>query len=255
MIFGHEWFFYPAFFAIGALASLINSIAGGGSSISLPLMIFCGLPPTVANGTNRLGLLVGDIASAVHLFRRGLLDVGLFRRLIVPTIFGALIGVGFLVKIDDKLFQGILSVAIFLVVVMSNIKRNFLGKLPASPPGKMSIFAFIGFALISVYGSIVQIGIGFVQIIALSRYTGMDNLRVNALKNALTGAFLLVGTVGLLAMGMVDWPLAVCVSAGALCGGVYGSRLQCKKGSVFVGRFISVASLGLAVILVRDLFG
>lgn len=255
MIFGHEWYLYPAFFAIGALASLINSIAGGGSSISLPLMIFCGLPPTVANGTNRLGLLVGDIASAVHLFRRGLLDVALFRRLIVPTILGALAGVGFLVKIDDRLFQGILSVAIFLVVITSHIKRDFLGKRPLSPPEKTSPLAFIVFALISVYGSIVQVGVGFVQIIALDRYTGLDRLRVNALKNALTGAFLLVGTVGLLVLGLVDWPFAVCVSAGALCGGVYGSRLQCKKGSVFIGRFISVASLGLALILLKDLFG
>lgn len=95
MIFGYEWYLYIVFFAIGALTSAINSIAGGGSSVSLPLMIFCGLPPTVANGTNRLGLLVGDLASAVQLFRQGLLDVRLFRMLIGPTLIGSLCGVFF----------------------------------------------------------------------------------------------------------------------------------------------------------------
>lgn len=105
MIFGYEWYLYIVFFAIGALTSAINSIAGGESSVSLPLMIFCGLPPTVANGTNRLGLLVGDLASAVQLFRQGLLDVRLFRMLIGPTLIGSLCGVFFLAKIDDRFFS------------------------------------------------------------------------------------------------------------------------------------------------------
>lgn len=255
MIFGHEWYLYLVFFAIGALTSAINSIAGGGSSVSLPLMIFCGLPPTVANGTNRLGLLVGDLASAIHLFRRGLLDTRLFRMLIGPTIIGSLCGILFLAEIDDKFFQAILSVAIFFVVFMSRINQKFLGKSQSKTAVKMTPFAFIGFLLVGIYGSVVQVGVGFVQIIALSRYTGLDLLRVNALKNALTGAFLLVSTVGLIWMGKVDWSLAVFVSVGAFFGGICGSRLQCKKGNAFVGRFISVASLGLALFLIKDLFG
>ncbi len=254
MIFGYEWYLYIVFFAIGALTSAINSIAGGGSSVSLPLMIFCGLPPTVANGTNRLGLLVGDLASAVQLFRQGLLDVRLFRMLIGPTLIGSLCGVFFLAKIDDRFFQCILSVAIFFVVIMSRVKRNFLGKPPSRPVERISPFAFAGFLLVGIYGSVVQVGVGFVQIIALTRYTGLDLLRVNALKNALTGSFLLVSTVGLVGMGKVEWGLAVCVSAGSICGGIYGSRLQCKKGDTFIGRFVSVASLGLALFLIKDLF-
>ncbi len=252
MIFGHEWYLYIVFFFIGALTSAINSVAGGGSSVSLPLMIFCGLPPTVANGTNRLGLLVGDLASAVHLFRQGLLNVKFFRMLIWPTLFGSLIGMFFLAKINDKFFQGVLSVAICFVVIMSRVKRNFFGK-PSKPATKISPLAFLGFSLVGIYGSVVQVGVGFVQIIALSRYTGLELLQINALKNALTGSFLLVSTIGLIWMGKVDWSLAVFVSAGALWGGIFGSRLQCKKGNVFVGRFISVASLGLALFLIKDL--
>ena len=74
MIFGYEWYLYVAFFFVGILTSAINSIAGGGSTISLPIMIFLGLPPTVANGTNRIGLFIGNTTSAVNLFRHGLLN-------------------------------------------------------------------------------------------------------------------------------------------------------------------------------------
>ncbi len=254
MIFGHEWWLYVVFFFIGALTSAINSVAGGGSSVSLPLMIFLGLPPTVANGTNRLGLLVGDIAAAVHMFRQGLLDVKYFRMLLWPTLAGSLCGIFFLTRIDDRLFQGVLSIAIFFVVIISHVNRSFSGKSSAKPAKKMSPLAFIGFFLVGVYGNVMQVGVGFVQIIALSRYTGLDLLRVNALKNALTGTFLLVSTIGLVAMGKVNWSLAVCVSLGSLLGGICGSLLQCKKGNAFIGRFVSVASLGLALFLLKDLF-
>lgn len=254
MILGHEWWLYVVFFFIGALTSAVNSVAGGGSSVSLPLMIFLGLPPTVANGTNRLGLLVGDIAAAVHMFRQGLLNVKFFRMLLWPTLVGSLCGVFFLTRINDRFFQGVLSIAIFFVVILSHLNRSFLGKPSARPAKRMSPFAFAGFFLIGVYGNVMQVGVGFVQIIALSRYTGLDLLRVNALKNALTGTFLLVSTIGLAGMGKVDWSLAVCVSAGSLLGGICGSLLQCKKGNAFIGRFVSVASLGLALFLIKDLF-
>ncbi len=254
MIFGHEWYLYLAFFGIGAFTSAINSIAGGGSSVSIPLMIFCGLPPMVANGTNRIGLLFGNFASAYNLFRRNLLNVGLFYRLIVPTVIGSIAGIFFLAKISDRLFQVILSLAIFFVVIASNLKPNFLGKPPSEVPPKLSPAAFLGFLCVAIYGSIVQIGVGFVQILALSRYTGLDLLHVNALKNALTCSFLLVSTIGLVCMGKVEWGLAVSTSLGALCGGLYGSHLQCKKGNVFIRRVISVASLCLAIFLIKDLF-
>ncbi|MCK9181604.1 MAG: sulfite exporter TauE/SafE family protein [Fibrobacteraceae bacterium] len=250
----YDWYFYPAFFGVGLVASVINSIAGGGSTISLPVMIFLGLPPTVANGTNRIGLFVGNLTSALNLRKHGLLNGGIYKRLFWPTLFGALLGIFFLVNIGDKLFQGILSVAICLVVLMSNLKRNVLGKPPETPPQRISPLAFFGFLMISIYGCIVQVGVGFLQIFALSRYTGLDLLHVNAIKNALTTTFLFVSTIGLIAIGKVNWGLAICVSLGAFTGGSLGCRLQRKKGNEFIRKFVSGASLVMAAVLVYDLF-
>ena len=229
MIFGYEWYLYVAFFFVGILASAINSIAGGGSTISLPIMIFLGLPPTVANGTNRIGLFLGNLTSALNMCKHGLLNKEIYFRLLWPTLVGSLFGIFFLAKLNDKVFQGILSLAILLVVIMGQLKRDFLGKPPATPPEKMSLPAFLGFFAISIYGCIIQVGVGFLQIFSLSRYTGLDLLHVNAIKNALTSTFLFVSTLGLILIGKVEWGLAICVSAGSILGGLLGSR--CRRRS------------------------
>ena len=245
---------YPAFFVLGAVVSLINSIAGGGSTISLPVMIMLGLPPTVANGTNRIGLVVGNISSFVNLSRHGFLNLKIFFQLLWPTLAGAAIGIFFLVNIGDRVFQAILSVVICLVVVMSNLRKDILGRPPETPPEKLTWKGALGFALVSVYGCIVQVGVGFVQIFSLTRYTGLDAIHVNALKNALTTVFLVFSTAALGISGKIDWPIAIILAAGAWLGGFLGSFLQQKKGNAFIQRFVSITSVVMAVYLIVDLF-
>lgn len=251
-----EWWQYGqyiVFFALGAAASLINSIAGGGSSLSLPLMIFLGLPPTVANGTNRVGLIIGNLSSVHNLAKHGYLNKRLFLQLLIPSLVGALIGVFFLVSIGDKAFQAVIAMAICLVVVMSRLRKDIFGKPPATPPEKLTLGGAVGFALVSIYGSIVQIGVGFVQIFSLTRYTGLDAIHVNALKNCLTTVFLIISTAALAFAGKVNWPVAVVMSVGAWVGGYIGSSLQRKKGNKFIENFISVCSIALATYLIVDL--
>ena len=244
---------YPAFFVLGAVVSLINSIAGGGSTLSLPIMIFLGMPATVANGTNRIGLIIGNCSSAYNLMKHGYLNKKIFLQLLLPTIVGTCIGVFFLVRIGDKMFQAILAVVICLVVVMSNLRKDILGKPPASPPEKLTWKGAVGFACISIYGCIVQVGVGFVQIFGLTRYTGLEPIRVNALKNALTNVFLIVSTTALGIAGKIDWPIAIVMAAGAWLGGYCGSFLQRKKGNKFIQHFVSATSIAMAIYLVVDL--
>ena len=226
---------YPAFFVLGAVVSLINSIAGGGSTLSLPIMIFLGMPATVANGTNRIGLIIGNCSSAYNLMKHGYLNKKIFMQLVIPT------------------FQAILAVVICAVVVMSNLRKDILGKPPATPPEKLTWKGALGFFGIAIYGCIVQVGVGFVQIFGLTRYTGMDAVRVNALKNALTNVFLIVSTMALGIAGKIDWPIALVMAAGAWLGGYLGSFTQRKKGNKFVQHFISACSVAMAVYLIVDL--
>ena len=234
---------YAAYFVLGAVVSLINSIAGGGSTLSLPIMIFLGMPATVANGTNRIGLIIGNFSSAFNLARHGYLNKRIFLQLLTPTILGALLGACFLVHIGDKLFQAILAVVICLVVVMSNLNKNVLGKPPATPPEKLTLKGALGFFGIAVYGCIVQVGVG----------TGLAPIQINALKNSLTNVFLAVSTIALGVTGKINWPIAIIMAGGAWVGGYFGSFLQRKKGNKFIQRFISICSIGMAIALVVDL--
>ena len=244
---------YPAFFVLGAVVSLINSIAGGGSTLSLPLMIFLGMPATVANGTNRIGLIIGNCSSAFNLMKHGYLNKKIFLQLLLPTIAGTAIGAFFLVRIGDRAFQAILACVICLVVVMSNLRKDILGKPPATPPEKLTWKGALGFALISIYGCIVQVGVGFVQIFGLTRYTGLDPIRVNALKNALTNVFLLMSTTVLGIAGKIDWPIAIVMAAGAWLGGYCGTNHHPNNPNKFIQHFVSATSIAMAVYLVIDL--
>lgn len=244
---------YGAYFVLGAVVSLINSIAGGGSTLSLPIMIFLGMPATVANGTNRVGLIIGNLSSVYNLAKHGYLNKKIFIQLLIPTIVGSVIGVCFLIKIGDKTLQAILAAVICLVVIMSRLRKDVLGKPPINPPDKLTWKGAIGFALVAIYGSIVQVGVGFVQIFSLTRYTGLDAIHVNALKNCLTTVFLIISMAVLAINDKINWPIAVVMAVGASCGGYFGSSLQRKKGNKFVERFISVCSLALAAYLIVDL--
>jgi uncharacterized membrane protein YfcA len=244
---------YPAFFILGLVVSLINSIAGGGSTLSLPIMIFLGMPATVANGTNRIGLIIGNLSSVYNLARHGYLDKKIFKQLIIPSFVGALIGVCFLVHIGDRAFQAILACVICLVVIMSNLRKDILGKPPVAPPEKLTLKGALGFFGIAVYGCIVQVGVGFVQIFGLTRYTGLAPIQINALKNSLTNVFLVVSTVTLGINGKINWPIAVLMAGGAWVGGYFGSFLQRKKGNKFIQHFVSATSIAMAIYLVVDL--
>ena len=244
---------YAGFFILGAVVSLINSIAGGGSTLSLPLMIFMGIPPTVANGSNRIGLIVGNFSSAFNLMKHGYLNKKIFLQLLVPTIVGSLIGFCVLVHIGDRAFQGILATAILMIVGMNFLKEDILGKPPTTPPEKLTVKGAIGFALVAIYGCIVQVGVGLVQIFSLRRYTGLEPIRINALKNALTNVFLIVSTTALGFSGKIYWDVAVLMAAGAWLGGYSGSFLQRKKGNKFIKYFTQVCSVAMAIYLIVDL--
>ena len=194
-----------------------------------------------------------NFSSAFNLARHGYLNKRIFFQLLTPTILGALLGACFLVHIGDKLFQAILAVVICLVVVMSNLKKDVLGKPPATPPEKLTLKGALGFFAIAIYGCIVQVGVGFVQIFGLTRYTGLAPIQINALKNSLTNVFLAVSTFALGVTGKINWPIAVFMAGGAWVGGYFGSFLQRKKGNKFIQRFISICSIGMAIALVVDL--
>jgi uncharacterized membrane protein YfcA len=238
------------FFVLGVVVTFINNIAGGASALSLPIMILLGLPPTVANGTNRLGILIGAISSAFNMKRYGYLRMDIAKTLLVPTLAGALLGTLLAVVIDDSHFQGLLAAVMVAVAIMSSLGTDPFGKPPEAPPTKLGIKGVLGFLAVGFYGGFLQVGVGFIQIFALRKYTGFDLKKVNAIKNFLTVWFLLLSSVGLFLAGKVVFGFALCMGLGGILGGYLGSKFQHKHNQVWIKRIIQVASIGLAAKLI-----
>ena len=242
------------FFILGVIVAFINGIAGGASSLSLPIMILLGLPPTVANGTNRFGMLVGIFSSVFHMRRYGYLRMDIAKALILPTLLGGAAGGMLAVIIDDSHFQALLAVVMVGVAIMSSMGTDPFGKPPETPPTRPGAKAFWGFAAVGFYGGLFQVGMGFIQIFSLRKYSGLDLKQVNAIKSFLSFWFILMSSLIFFAAGKVILELAMSMALGGLLGGLLASKFQHKHGVAWIKRAIQLASIGLAGKLIYDLF-
>ncbi|GHV14139.1 UPF0721 transmembrane protein [Fibrobacterales bacterium] len=241
------------FFALGVAVAFINGIAGGASTLSLPIMILLGLPPTVANGTNRFGMVIGSLSSVFNMKRYGYLRLDVAKQLLLPVLLGSGIGSFIAVSIDDSHFQILLAFVMIAVVIMSSMGTDPFGTPPAAPPAKPNWKAFLGFAGVGFYGGFLQVGMGFVQIFALRKYSGFDLKQVNAIKNYLTLWFLGFSSIMFFWTGKVIIGLALCMALGGLLGGYLGSKFQHKYDQIWIKRAIQICSISLAGKLIWDL--
>lgn len=248
-----EWWQIPLLFVIGVLASFLNSLSGGGSTISLPFLIYLGIPPTLANGTNRVAILAGNLGSVWSLRKGGFLERGVIRQLALPVIVGSGLGAMLAVHMTDFVFRIVLACALVFVVVASNIKTNKgVGGETLIPKPKAGWGTWLAFFFVGFYGGLVQVGVGFILIFALTRFTGFDLLRVNALKSMIAVLFILVSTLIFIKSGLVAWPAAIAQACGGILGGYIGGRFQIKRGESIIKRAIQLDALIMAGRLLWD---
>jgi len=244
---------YIVFFILGIVVAFINSIAGGASSLSIPIMILLGLPPTVANGTNRFGMLVGIFSSVFSMRRYGYLRMDIAKALLPPTILGGIAGTFIAIVIDDAHFQILLAIVMVGVAIMSSMGTDPLGKPPECPPARPGVKGFLGFTFVGFYGGFLQVGMGFIQIFALRKYSGLDLKHINALKSFLSLWFISISSLAFLWVNKVRVDLSIIMALGGLLGGLLGSKFQHKHDQIWIKRAIQAASICLAAKLIYDL--
>ena len=218
-------------FLAGLAAGTVNSIAGGGSLFTLPLLIFLGLPPTVANATNRIAVLSGGIGASETFRRSGLVPVAWLKLAAPPALIGAVLGTGAALIVPDLAFQRILSVVLVLAA-------GWLFWNPIRPPGAGRHFPPAGtarwisraaFFLVGVYGGFIQAGVGFI-VLTITSANGLDLIRGNAVKAPLVFLFTLATVVLFTYSGMINWGMGLALAAGQILGATFGVRLQILKG-------------------------
>lgn len=247
-----DWIQIVSLFSVGLVAGVLNVTAGGGSFLTLPLLIFLGHPPIEANGTNRVSIFLQNLGAVWSFNRQGLVDLHWIRRAIGPGFLGCLIGTWFALVVDNDTFQKTLA---FLMVGVTIWNLWDLVKEPWSKesmtPGLYCVVMTLGFFVIGLYAGFVQAGVGFF-ILALATLVGLDLVRGNALKVLSVLVFTCLALPLFAWHGKVNWVVGLLLGAGTLVGGLIGVKLTIFKGHSWLKKFVTITMIGFAIKLWID---
>lgn len=231
----------------GLAAGVINAVAGGGSMLTVPMLVLVGVGGADANGTNRLGLLFSQTASVGTFGAAGVHDTRMVLRTLVPVGIGALAGGIAVGALGDESFERVFGLLMVPILVMS--------LWPPKPPPDPARDATIGWkvtlvlGLIGVYGGAFQVGIGLLLLAALSR-THLDLVTANAVKMGVSLIVTLVAFPVFVLRDEVRWWPGVVLGVGFAVGGWVGARLAIRRGERLIRAAMVVAVLVLSTRLI-----
>ena len=233
----------------GVAAGFMNTLGGGGSLLTLPMLIFLGSPAAVANGTNRIALMVQNIVGVSNFRRKGFFYPKLGIILAIPAVFGSLLGARFAISVPEELFQKILAVImiVVLILILTRPEKKFLKEIEGENLSTarlvVSIFVFFG---VGLYGGFINAGVGFVIIVALTLITGMSLVKINSLKLFIVLIYISSSLVVFIIHGKVDWILGFTLAIGNALGAYLGSNFAVSKGDKWIRIFIVIAILSMS---------
>ena len=232
---------YPLLIIVGFIAGFMNTMAGGGSLLTLPLLIFLGLPAAVANGTNRVAIFMSTLSATAGFKSKGVSNFPFNIYLGFSGFIGALIGARIAIDIKGELFNKILAVIMILVVILIIFKPKInYSDLLERLKGKHLFISMIAFFFIGIYGGFINAGIGFVIMLFLHYYNRLNLVKVNATKVVIV----LIYTTGALATfalaDKVNWTYGLFLATGNFIGGWTSSRWSVKKGEKTIKAFLVV---------------
>ncbi|HEY5674736.1 MAG TPA: sulfite exporter TauE/SafE family protein [Malonomonas sp.] len=241
----------PLLFVVGVVAGILNVLAGGGSLLTLPLLIFMGLPSAVANGTNRIAILCQNIFAIRGFRQRGMLPLELALLCTPSALLGSWLGASLAINLDDQLFNRLLAVIMIGVLIFTAIDpmKRFRREDVVFSVGR-KLLLVITFFGVGIYGGFVQAGVGFLIITALLVH-GLDLVRINAIKVFVIFAYTFIALGVFIYHGQVDYSLGLALAAGNSLGGMIGPKLAVDKGHDWIKNVVTVT---VAVFALKLLF-
>src|SRR5712692_4638876 len=243
-------------FASAFVAGMMNSVAGGGTLVTFPTLVWLGIDPIRANVTSTVALWPGSLGAMAG-FRR---ELGDSRRLMLllgaPSVVGGIIGARLLLGTPPPLFASIVPYLILFATILFAVSDPMMRRLRVKDPARADgqhaparswwLGAIVFQFLVSIYGGYFGAGIGILMLAALGLMGLTDIHRMNGLKNFFVVCINLVAAVYFIAHGRVEWTHALIMAAGAIGGGYGGAGLARKLGRRFVRRVVIVIGFGMA---------
>ena len=240
---------YLLIILVGFIAGFLNTVAGGGSLISLPILIFLGLPGSVANATSRVAILAQNIFAVTGFNSKGIkLPLPYSLYLGAASLVGGLIGAKLAVDIRDGLFNRILAIVMVLVVVSMVFEKRGGNQQNAERLSfKHQAFGIVAFIFLGIYGGFIQAGIGFLVIAVLTNINHLSLIKTNYVKVFAAIIYTGVSLIVFAIEGKIEWVTGLVLAIGQGFGGWYASRWSVEKGDVWIKRVMVVTVIGLAI--------
>jgi uncharacterized membrane protein YfcA len=240
-------------FTAAVIAGAINSIAGGGTLISFPALVWMGRNPIMANATNAVALWPGSLAAAYG-FRR---ELSTLRRwlllLVIPSFLGGALGAWILLRTPSSVFEKLVPLLILgatLLLAAQELITKRLGHLAQAhehPTAGWIAFVFVFQFLVGLYGGYFGAGMGILMLAALGLIGLTDMHQMNGLKNILAVCINGIAAVYFALAGAVIWRDVAVMTVGSIAGGLLGARLARRLGRTFVRRAVVVIGLVMTV--------
>ena len=245
--------------AAGGAAGFINTLAGGGSLLTIPALIFLGIPSPVANGTNRLAILLQNVVSSTQFYRQRQLELREAALAAIPAVFGAVVGALVAANLSQEVFDTVLGAVLLLMLVTLFIRKPAAkgetrekGDAGAEEPRKAALWLRVPvFFVIGVYGGFIQAGVGFLLISGITLLLGRDLIKTNAIKVTIILLFSVISLLIFSLYGKVLWLYGLLLGVGTMAGAWVGVRFAVRRGANAV-RWVVVVAVAASALRLFD---
>lgn len=234
---------------LGLIAGVINTLAGGGSNLTIPALMVLGMPADVANATNRVGVLLQAVVGSAGFKHHNQLPTQDFKAIIIPMLIGSLIGSLFAAYAPPQLLKFLLLGAMLSVAGIVLLRPNVIappdGTIPFSLKQKPQAWGWLLFA--GFYGGFVQAGVGFIMITAFSGVLRYNLVASNALKTLATLLFTALALLIFMINDQVRWLPGLILAIGSMMGAYIGVKLALKVSQKYLKWFLFCMTLAASV--------
>lgn len=239
-------FLYGFLFIMGALAGFINTVAGGGSVLTLPLLIAIGIPHTQANATNRVGIVLQSIGGVASLGQQkhSSFPWGFWQGIV--GALGSILGAYFAITIDANSFKTVLSFIIIGVVLVTILKPRS-AVIQFKNKRIQKVLSLATFTVVGFYGGFIQLGLGFLSMAASTTIDGIGIHKANHAKLFVTLCANLVAISIFIYQGIVIWDLGLALALGGIMGSTTSGYVSVRQGDGFVKTFLVIMAIVMVV--------
>ena len=232
---------------VGVATGFLNVMAGGGSMLSVPVLIFLGVPGTVANGTNRIALLPQNMSAVIAFYKKGFSNFKLSLSLGACTIPGTLIGAHLASQIPNDQFNTVLAIIMSFVLVVMALPQAKTIEQNQTPSQKRLIAGHALMVLIGFWGGFIHIGVGFLLMRVLNRVMQRELITTNAHKVFIVLCYTVVALAVFASELELVWQYGIALGVGTWIGAWIAANMQIKKGVAAVKITLNIVIIAFII--------